>query len=171
MTAQITAIHVLQQLKEIIERLTDEQFSRPILNLSHSSLAQHTRHTLEFFQCLEAGIISGCIDYDKRERNQQLENSRGFTIETISSLQRSIQQQTSNKELLLDICYGTEDLLSQTVATNYYRELIYNIEHAVHHMAIFKIGLREVAPELNIPDDFGVASSTLRYQQSIQAAS
>jgi hypothetical protein len=33
-------------------------------------------------------------------------------------------------------------------------------------MAIFKIGLREVAPEINLPPDFGVASSTLRYQSA-----
>jgi hypothetical protein len=46
------------------------------------------------------------------------------------------------------------------------RELVYNIEHVVHHMALVKIGLKELLPDLDLPDDFGVAVSTIRYQHS-----
>jgi hypothetical protein len=46
------------------------------------------------------------------------------------------------------------------------RELVYNIEHAIHHMALIKIGLRAEFSSVIIPDSFGVASSTLRYDQS-----
>ena len=41
------------------------------------------------------------------------------------------------------------------------RELVYNIEHAVHHMAMIKIGLRQIAPEILIDKNFGVAQSTV----------
>jgi hypothetical protein len=52
-----------------------------------------------------------------------------------------------------------------TIETNYFRELTYNIEHAVHHMAIMKIGIREVAGQVVIPTSFGVATSTIRYRE------
>ncbi len=52
------------------------------------------------------------------------------------------------------------------IASNFYRELIYNIEHAVHHMAIMKIGVLEVAPYVSMPLDFGVAVSTIRHKKS-----
>jgi hypothetical protein len=50
--------------------------------------------------------------------------------------------------------------------TNYFRELTYNIEHAVHHMAIIKIGIREVANYVTLPADFGIAASTIRYKEA-----
>ena len=61
--------------------------------------------------------------------------------------------------------YNLNDEEAITIETNYYRELIYNIEHAVHHMAIMKIGIHEVAPYISLPADFGVAASTIRYKK------
>ena len=61
-----------------------------------------------------------------------------------------------------------EDYFS--VESNAMRELIYNIEHAVHHMAIIKIGVREVAPYVTLPHDFGIAASTLRFNHTHQVA-
>jgi len=46
------------------------------------------------------------------------------------------------------------------------RELVYNIEHAVHHMAIMKIGVREIASYIKLDPDFGIAASTIRYKDS-----
>ena len=61
--------------------------------------------------------------------------------------------------------YGLEGSNRQEIETNIGRELAYNIEHAVHHMAILKIGLAIVAPEVKVPEGFGVAVSTLRYKR------
>jgi len=49
------------------------------------------------------------------------------------------------------------------IKTNALRELAYNIEHAIHHMAIIKIGINEVSPYILLPSAFGVASSTIRH--------
>ena len=72
----------------------------------------------------------------------------------------------ADKPLLLEVGYdrGSED--SVTIATTANRELVYNIEHAVHHMAIMKIGVREVAPYVKLSPDFGIAASTIRYNDS-----
>jgi hypothetical protein len=40
---------------------------------------------------------------------------------------------------------------------------VYNVEHAIHHMALIKVGLKEVCPAVKIPADFGVAVSTVKY--------
>ena len=50
-------------------------------------------------------------------------------------------------------------------ASNLDRELVYNIEHAIHHMALIKIGIKEVAPQLQLPEGFGVANSTIRHKK------
>ena len=50
------------------------------------------------------------------------------------------------------------------VSSSFFRELTYLIEHTIHHLAIIKIGLNEVYPAIEIPKNFGVAHSTIRYQ-------
>lgn len=67
--------------------------------------------------------------------------------------------------MILEVGYLQDSEECVPVETNFLRELTYNIEHAVHHMAIMKIGIREVAPLIVIPKSFGVAVSTLRYRE------
>jgi hypothetical protein len=38
-------------------------------------------------------------------------------------------------------------------------------------MAIMKIGIREVAPYIDLSSDFGVAASTVRYREAAVSAS
>jgi len=47
------------------------------------------------------------------------------------------------------------------------RELLYAYDHAVHHLAIVKLGIHAEFPGIELDDSMGVASSTLRYQQSL----
>jgi len=71
------------------------------------------------------------------------------------------------KPLLLEVGYDVANDNFVTVETTAMRELVYNIEHAVHHMAIIKIGVREIANYIELPLDFGIAASTIRYQESV----
>jgi hypothetical protein len=50
------------------------------------------------------------------------------------------------------------------VSTNYYREVIYNLEHTIHHMALIRVGINELG-NIDLPKDFGVAPSTIKYKQ------
>ncbi|MFK7899334.1 MAG: hypothetical protein AB8B61_01115, partial [Cyclobacteriaceae bacterium] len=46
------------------------------------------------------------------------------------------------------------------------RELIYVIEHTVHHMAILKMGAIINFPSVKFPENFGFAQSTIDYQST-----
>jgi hypothetical protein len=37
-------------------------------------------------------------------------------------------------------------------------------------MAIMKIGIREIAPYIQLPPDFGIAASTIRYKENSVAS-
>lgn len=43
---------------------------------------------------------------------------------------------------------------------------MYNIEHTIHHLALIKVGLKLVYPDLDLPNHFGVAPSTIKFQQA-----
>lgn len=160
---------ILAQLTELVNQLAQHEYSKPIESLSHSSIGQHVRHTLEFFICLEQGFASGVINYDKRSHDKLIETDKFLALCALNKISEFVASNYQDNVLRLEVSYGFEQEAFISVETNYLRELIYNIEHAVHHMAIIKIGVREVAPHINLPVDFGIASSTLRYKESQKA--
>src|SRR5258708_20730385 len=133
--------------------------------LSGASVSQHLRHTLEFFICLEQGYKPGLINYDKRSHDKMIENDKELALEVIQWSRSFVTDQTTDKALMLEVGYDLSSNENVSVQTNYLRELTYNIEHAVHHMAIMKIGINEVATHIKLPSDFGVAASTIRYRE------
>lgn len=155
---------ILDQLSNVIGQLTETEFIRSSETLSGSSIGQHLRHTLEFFFCLEQGYDKGIINYDKRAHDKLIETDKEVALLAIDRIRQFISKQTQDKSLTLEVGYDLNNDENVSVNTNYFRELTYNIEHAVHHMAIMKIGIREVAPDTIISSDFGVAASTLRYR-------
>ena len=155
---------ILQQLTDVVLNVQDTDFTKPSIALSGSTIGQHLRHTLEFFICLEQGFEKGIVNYDKRAHDKLIESDKYIALSTLQRITDFVNQQATDRSLQLEVGYEPNSDECVTVQTNYYRELTYNIEHAVHHMAIMKIGIREVAPYVKLAPDFGVAVSTLRHQ-------
>jgi hypothetical protein len=157
---------ILNQLADLVHQITEEDFTKPSESLSGSTIGQHLRHTLEFFICFESGFGNGVINYDKRAHDKLIESDKFIAMNAITGIIDFVNSIESNKTLLLEVGYdlNKEDFI--TVETNSTRELVYNIEHAVHHMAIIKIGVREVASYISLASDFGIAASTVRYKET-----
>ena len=159
--------HILGQLHDLVRQIEEKHFVQPSPALGQATIGQHLRHTLEFFLCLEKGIAQGTINYDKRAHDKLVETDKYIALSTLDHIARFVTQLNDTSKLCLDVSYDLTTDRFITVETNAVRELVYNIEHAVHHMALMKIGVREVAPYVSLPADFGVASSTIRHQQDI----
>lgn len=158
---------ILDQLDDMVRQISADDFSRPSSALSNSTVGQHLRHTIEFFLCLENGFREGIINYDKRAHDKLIESDKFIALNSIRKIREFVAATSSDAVLRLDVGYDrhTDDCV--TIQTNYFRELTYNIEHAVHHMALIKIGIREVAAYVKLPSDFGIAVSTLRHTDSV----
>jgi hypothetical protein len=161
---------ILAQLSDTVNQITEEDFRKPSTALSNSTVGQHLRHTLEFFICLEQGYELGIVNYDKRIHNKAMESDKHIALNTINQILDFVKSNPNDKVLKLEVGYEPDSDECVTVETNYLRELTYNIEHAVHHMAIMKIGIREVADYVELPTGFGVAVSTIRYKETEMAA-
>jgi uncharacterized damage-inducible protein DinB len=107
---------------------------------------------------------SGIINYDDRERNYQIENDLGYTRQILSELSIEVGDWQNDLPLQLRAIYG--DGADKLVPTSLARELVYLIEHAVHHMAIVKMAAAHHFPHLALPASFGVAHSTLQYRET-----
>jgi hypothetical protein len=159
------AQHILTQLTHAITQVSDKDFITRSETLN-ATIGQHLRHTLEFFICLEKGYQQGVVNYDLREHSKTIESDRNLALTTLHEIQHFIASHPVDKILLLEVGYLPTSNNTVAIQTNYFRELTYNIEHAVHHMALMKIGIREAAPYVTLPDEFGIAISTLRYRES-----
>jgi len=162
---QDSARKVLSDLERSIEQLTDQQYCQKIDLLSGASIGQHVRHVLEMLICLQRGYDSGMVNYENRKRDPQMETCRRFATAVLQTTARELHQ--NNRELLLQSSF--DDKLT-AIRTNYFREIAFNIEHAIHHMALIRIGI-ETLSTLQLPESFGVASSTLKYRKTSAASS
>lgn len=153
---------IINQLVDSLQLLSNEQYCRKIPALSHFSIGQHVRHIIEMFVLLQEGYATGKVNYDNRKRDPDIESSRKVAITSLQQLLSSLQKE--NKDLVIEMRFDINSNQANSIPSNYYRELMYNMEHAIHHMALIKIGIREISGML--PDsDYGVAPSTIRYRE------
>lgn len=157
---------ILDQLSALTDTIGEADFRKPSIALSGSTVGQHLRHTLEFFLCLESGVKSGCINYDKRNHDHTIENNRDIAGATIRRIALFLDELNLDLPLKLEVNYTIDQDDNIELETTSARELVYNIEHAVHHMALIKIGVREVAPYVQLDKHFGIAASTIRFYEN-----
>lgn len=151
---------VLLQLIDTLNKLNIDDYTFKLPILSSSSIGEHTRHIIELFQCLNKGYNVGIVNYDDRKRDLQLQNNLDFAMQTIAQLVSEL-----NREDKILTLISTYDDSTLEISSTYNRELLYNLEHCIHHQAIIKIGLEKLNIEV-LDDSFGVAKSTLEYRKS-----
>ena len=155
-----TIEHTLSELSHVIGQLNSADFSKPLSVLSNASIGQHTRHSIEMFQCLLKGYNSGEFSYDNRERNLLLETDIAFAQHHLKLICSEIN--LPNKSLTST--YNLGESIVQ-VETNFFRELVFNLEHCIHHNALIRIGVNDIS-DVAMSEHFGVAPSTMEYRKS-----
>lgn len=155
--------YVFLQLSHSLSLLTDEEYKKPGKLLSNATIGQHVRHIIELFQCLHLGYETGIVNYDKRKRDYAIETNKNLASMLLTEICSALDK--PDKPLLLEVLYSDTSEETMQVQSNYYREVVYNLEHTVHHMALIRVGVAEVS-QLQLPADFGVASSTVKYRNT-----
>lgn len=169
MSINQSAINLLNQLHSVVDQFTKDSFSKPIDTLSNSSIGQHVRHTLEFFICLMDSATDQVINYDSRKHDPYLEKDPQLAKDIIESAQNFLVETREDYSLTMVANYEIDSDQESSIPSSYLRELAYNIEHTIHHMALIKVGIKTDFPGVVLPEHFGVASSTVRFQKSQNA--
>ncbi len=156
----------IASLKNLIESLTQHQFTKKVEHLGNANIGGHTRHIIELLQCAIDGYHTGTVDYINRKRNLDLETNKEIALSVLASLEQYYQLPDKKLKLTIE---SNDDSNEPIVTTTYFREIVYNIEHTIHHFALIKVALIEL--KLNMVDtNFGMAYSTIKYQSSLQNA-
>jgi hypothetical protein len=153
---------LVKQLEFMLAEMTDEEYARPLAVFNGSSIGQHCRHLVEFFVELEKGYADGIVDYDNRARDPILETRRNAALLSL----QEIAGKASKSDRHLQVRVARPDEPSALfVESSYFREMSFALEHAVHHMALMRIGMEQIR-NISLPAEFGVAFSTQRYRSS-----
>lgn len=155
----ICSIQTLEQFKEVLRLLPENTYVTPCEILSNATIGQHTRHIIELYQCLIRGYDVADINYDKRERNKRIENELSFALEQLTEIQEALEK--PNKEIKVTYELGEEET---SLDSNYYREVMFNLEHTIHHEALIKVGVYQLT-NMKLPEGFGVAPSTMQFRK------
>jgi hypothetical protein len=155
----IPSIHKsLNELIDLLNQLSQKEYSKSCAELSNATVGEHTRHIIDMFQCLQNQCDSGIVNYDNRARNIRIQTDTEFAIENIVDIQKNLDKKNANLDLL-QVIDGEE----VRIASNYYRELLYNLEHCIHHQALIKVAILQ-CETVKIDINFGVARSTIEYR-------
>lgn len=155
---------ILSQIADLVNQIQEDDYSKKLDLLSGNTVAKHVRHVLELYIQLLNGIAQQEVNYDKRERNLLLEHNKTYTLGFINELQTHIAQLSNTDNLLyLNSLIDNEEVL---VKSSLARELVYNIEHAIHHMAIMQIACKHCFSYIQLDKNFGVAYATIQFQKT-----
>lgn len=157
-----SATAVLEQITGMLSMLNDAEYAAWLPVLSGASLGEHVRHVIEFFQELETGYRTGIVDYDARKREKALETRREVALLKLHQLAAGLQAENRSLQLAFKVMpAGT----MHPVETSYERELLHNLDHAVHHMALMKVGISALKVG-GLPQHFGIAAATIEYRRA-----
>lgn len=157
---------VLDDLRCYLSVIEPVVYQSPLDILSGSTIGQHTRHIIEFYHCLleQSGLGERpVINYAGRRRDIMIETQPDYALQLVTNITSMLEALQPDTACWLNCAeHGQDEMM---VDSTIGRELVYNIEHTIHHLAIVKIALRSTLTQLVLPIHFGVAPSTIRHRQ------
>lgn len=157
---------MLRQIENLLSLVDSEAYSQPLELFNGSSIGQHVRHILNFYQALLDGVNIQLVDYAQRERDPRVESDPLFAREIFRQIALEISGLEESNALYVHADFFPEEEAERPlVQSSVGRELMFAFDHAVHHLAIIKIGLRIAQPDLPVAYELGIAPSTLKYQK------
>ncbi len=158
------ALQLIDSIISTMELIGDDLYDTPLELYNGSTFGKHFRHIYDFFNCLVEQSDGSCIDYCDRHRDSEIESSKSYAINCFKQLTIRIHDLSEESEMMVQADFEISSGLRPIVKTSVGREIMYAYDHAVHHLAIIKIGLKEKCPHALIDNNLGVAASTIRHQ-------
>jgi len=163
---------MLEQGLQFLAELTPADYVKVDEPLFTASIGGHYRHILDHVEMLLTGMQDGCVNYDSRYRDLQVEQCLDTAKQKTSDLLLKWSAACSgrmeeNVDVVSKVCYDESD--SPKVISSIGREAMFASIHGVHHFALIKVMCNVRGLELT--NVFGVAPATVAHQQSTSKSS
>lgn len=170
--------HLLAAMDEVLEQgeafltgLSDTQYRDTAVEFCSASIGSHYRHSLDHFKILLESVNDGMVDYDRRDRDVRLETERLRALQTTRDFRhaaRFLSHTVLDKAMEARSKVSYAGLDASAATTTFGREVMFAVSHAIHHHALIAMicSLRKIP----VPQNFGMAPSTIEYLKSSEIA-
>ncbi len=151
----------LDQALALVHSLSDADYRDRVDGKSQPGA--HVRHVLDHYHALREGCQVGTVDYDHRRREASVETERAQALAELQAVKAWLASLESGKDAMADVLYVKSEVslcscTSVTIATDFSRELLYVLNHTVHHVAYIALLLQHKG--LVIDNTVGLAPAT-----------
>ena len=156
--------NALEQLNDILVEL--DQIPRQLADnvYKEASVGQHMRHVFDHMLAIKLAIAEGLVDYDKRDRGNEVETDRLMASQQLSLLRLWIQTEDfDNHKVAVASEIDCENTQCMRFDSNLNREILYVINHTIHHAAHIKLVLAQFG--INLPAHIGIAPGTASFNR------
>lgn len=158
---------IISQMTDLLGKIAGETYAQPLQLFNGSSIGQHFRHIVDFYGCLSRGVADGRVDYAQRQRDPRIETEPNYAANVLREFfdKMNGMEETAMVEVVADFSSDFNEsrpVVQSTVG----REMMYAYDHAVHHLAMIKMGLKAAAPQVEVDKNLGVAPSTVKHWNS-----
>lgn len=146
----------LRVLKNLISKLTPQQYTQPA-HLPHGpTIGRHLRHIIEHYQQLLSALVDGQLNYANRPRETKMENQPNIALEQLTHIEKTLESTTLLTSYPL-VLHSNK----QALRSSWGRELEFVHSHTVHHLALIHIIAAEF--DITVDDAVGVHPSTMEH--------
>lgn len=152
----------LDRIDGLLARLEPGEYTHQ--QVSADPIGRHVRHVLEHYESLLEGT-DGRIDYETRARDQEVETDPRVASERIAGIRERLavlSEMDTPASVRVRYTAAADDSTVTEIESTLERECHFVLSHTVHHMAL--IALLAQRHGHGVPEEFGVAGSTLRYR-------
>jgi len=128
-----------------------------------SGVGRHFRHVLDFYERMLMGRDS-VIDYESRHRDERIELDPDYATRIARTICGALGEIDAPSPVRVRTECRDGDGIAVEADSTVERELAMLASHTIHHYAIIALILR--IQDASVPEEFGVAPSTLRYLAS-----
>ncbi len=155
-------IRCVGQAVDLVRNLHSEAYSATSPDAPGASIGSHIRHNIDHYKSFLEQVEVGKIDYDDRSRETAAETDPGVAFQRLHSIGSALQKLgEADLEAAVEVKMDSGSSTEWSGST-LRRELQFLLSHSVHHYAIIAMICR--AQDIAVPEDFGVAPSTLKYR-------
>ena len=166
MNSKDGTLQMTRQIIDLLDKIEESDYSRSVAIFSGSTLGNHFRHILDFYNCLLKGHSINLIDYSCRDRNAIVETQPLAAKKAFEEVNLSLEQLDENQSIQVRADFSGN--IRPIVTSSIGRELMFAFDHALHHLAIIKMGLMASFPHIKVDENLGVSPSTLKNQNGEQ---
>lgn len=152
---------LIEQAIKLISSIPSSLYRQCCKEVFSSSIGQHIRHCIEHYdELFMAQDEARAVHYHARPRNVAVETDPEVAVNRLRFICNQLDRM-DDENIPLEVSDGG---VAEPSKSSLSREFEFLVSHTVHHFALITVLANKF--QIEVPENFGVAPTTLRYRDS-----